>query len=49
MKESPGMILLQSGSDRAGSGRCREGSPHCPCNSRRVGTEGAKDARRSKQ
>jgi hypothetical protein len=52
MKESLEMILLQSGSDRAGSGRgnyCRAGGPRCPYNSRGVRTGGAKDARRSKR
>jgi hypothetical protein len=51
MKELLEMILLQSGADKAGSGHenyCREGGPRCPYNSRRVGTDGAKDARRSK-
>jgi hypothetical protein len=52
MKESLEMILLQSGSDRAGSGRgnyCRAGGPRCPYNSRRVRTDGAKDVRRNKR
>src|SRR5271170_4608764 len=52
MKESLEMTRLQSGSDRAGSGRenyCREGGPRCPYNSRRVRTDGARDARRSKR
>jgi hypothetical protein len=52
MKESPETILLQSGSDRTGSGRenyCREGGLRCPYNSRRVRTDGGKDARRSKR
>ena len=51
-EESVEMILLQSGSDRAGPGRenyCREGRLRCSYSSRRVRTDGAKDAKRSKR